>query len=146
MVKLNKEGLERIKNTKITDVNYRIDESGYEYIEICCGGEVEKISYNEENRLWVLSLLKKQEYVAQDVSLSLATLKLQAINYNLFYSFAIIGTAVSLIQNMPVTPEYGIMCAIGGSVAVMVPAALGSLTERKIQKINRLSLPGVRRI
>lgn len=146
MVKLNKKGLERIKSTKITDVNYRIDESGYEYIEICCGGEVEKIPYNEENRLWVMSLLKRQEYMAQDVSLSLATLKLQAINCKLFYSFAIIGTGISLLQNMPVTLEYGTMCSIGGTVAVMVPAVLETLTERKIQKINRLSLPGVRRI
>lgn len=146
MVKLNKKGLERIKSTKITDVNYRIDESDNEYIEICCGGEVENIPYNEENRLWVMSLLKRQEYMAQDVSLSLATLKLQAINCKLFQVFAFSGIGISLLQNMPVTSEYGKACIIGGTVAVMVPTVLETLTERKIQKINRLSLPGVRRI
>lgn len=144
MVKLNKKDLERIKTTMITDVNYGIDELDNEYIEISSGGKVERIPYNEENRLWVIRMLKGQEYMAQDASLSLATLKFQTINYRLFQMFAIAGTAASLIQNMPVTAEYGTICAFGGTFAVMVPAVLESLTERKIQKINSLSLPGAK--
>ena len=75
--------------------------------------------------------------MAQDVSLSLATLKLQAINCNLFQMFAFAGAGISLLQNMPVTPEYGKVCVIGGIAAFMVPAVLETLTERKIKKINR---------
>ena len=146
MVKLNKKALERIKTTKIDDVNYVIDELDDEYIEISCGGEVEGIPYNEENRLWVIRMLKGQDRTAQDLSFSLATLQLRVLNYRAFQIFAMVGTGVSLLQNMPVTGEYGTMCVLGGTVAAMVPAVLEKLTERRIEKINSLSFPGVRRI
>lgn len=146
MKKLTKKEWKRLVTTKIDDVNCGIDELGNKYIGVCCGGEVTRMPYNEENKLWIIRISKEQDKNAQDLSFSLATLKLQTINYRLFQMFAFTGTAVSLMQNMPVTTEYGTMCAIGGTIAVMVPAVLESLTERKIEKINRLSFPGVRKI
>lgn len=74
MKRLTNKELERLAATKIDDVNYGIDELDNEYIEISCGGEVERIPYNEENRLWVIRMLKGKDRTAQDVSLSLATL------------------------------------------------------------------------
>ena len=146
MKRLTNKEWKRLAATKIDDVNYVIDELDNEYIEISCGGEVKRIPYNEENRLWVIRMLKGQDRTAQDLSFSLATLKLQTINYRLFQMFAIAGTAVSFLQNMPITDEYGTMCALGGTVAVMVPAVLETLTKEKIKKINSLSFPGVRRV
>lgn len=146
MVKLNKKGLERIEKTKITDVNYLIDELDNGYIDVEYAESVISYPYSDEKRIEIIKKLEKQDRDAQDVSLSLATLKLQAINCKLFQAFAFSGIGISLLQNMPVTSEYGKACIIGGTVAVMVPTVLETLTERKIQKINRLSLPGVRRI
>lgn len=146
MVKLNKKELERIKTAKIDDVNYGFDELGNKYIEVCCDGRVEKKPCNEEEKLSVIGRIKEQDKKAQDLALSLATLEFQTINYRLFKMFAIAGTAVSFLQNMPITDEYGTMCALGGTVAVMVPAVLETLTKEKIKKINSLKYPGVRRV